>query len=868
MAHIPNREAARNALRRTAEGRLAQAGEEHRLPTPAEAEVLLHELSVHQIELEMQNEELRSAQDSLEQSRNSYARLFDEAPVGFVTLNPDLRIVRANPAAAALVRMQRAHELVGRRLALFVRPEDLPLYQRALARVLQRRGPQKAELRLQTDGAAPVWVSMEMVLTAAEDGGFNCHVALSDIGERIRLQESRARLAAIVESSDDAIVGRDLDGIVTSWNQAAERLFGPSEEQAIGSTMDTLIPQRRRDEEVDLLRRLRRGEHIHHFESERIVRDGSAHTLSISMSPLRNSQGQVIGSSLIARDVSHRRRAEEALSQRLRQLEVLSHAGQSLIMGDLIELPLRNDLFDRVREAVGCDVHLIYTLAADGAHLHLRSLQGLPEDARARLGSVPVDDSLCGLAAQRRDYLVVNDLQASDLPAARHLREAGLRSYAGFPLLAHGRVYGVAGFASTTRDTFRGSDVMVIRSVCDQVSAMLERTRLMNDLREREQTLERADRAKNEFIATLAHELRNPLAPIRNAVSMMRRGPALDTAQRDWCREIIERQVVQMTHLLEDLLDVSRLSRHSIALRRERVELSRVLEQALEATRALMRARGHELELQAPEAPIVIDADLTRLTQVFTNLLDNAAKYTEPGGRIGVVVEPAADGARVRVRVRDNGSGITPQFLPHVFDMFARQGPGAAGEGLGIGLALARGLVELHDATIEASSEGPGRGSEFVVSLPIAAPLRAPGASAPQDAPLLPRLRMLVVDDNVDAAQTLGAVLELEGQDVRLAYDAEQALLVSDAWTPEVAVLDIGLPDSDGYTLCRELRARAALRPGTARLVVVACTGWGQAQDLARAREAGFDAHLVKPIDPIAILQAVAAARAGAAPAV
>ena len=851
-----------------AEGRLAQAGEDQLLPTPAEAEILLHELSVHQIELEMQNEELRTAQGALEQSRNSYARLYDEAPVGFVTLGPEMRILRANRSAAALLGVNRSDELTGRRLALFVRQADLPLYQRALARVLQRRGPQKTELRLRTDAAAPVWVSMEMVLVAAEDGGgSNCHVALSDIGERVRLQESRARLAAIVESSDDAIVGRDLDGIVTSWNQAAERLFGPSAEQAIGSTMDTLIPERRRAEEVDLLRRLRRGEQVHHFESERLVRDGSARTLSISMSPVRNRHGQIVGSSLIARDVTQRRRAEEALSQRLRQLEVLSHAGQSLIMGDLAELPLRNDLFDRVREAVGCNVHLIYTLDADGAHLHLRSLQGLPEDARARLASVPVDDSLCGLAAQRRDYLVVNDLQGSDLPAARHLREAGVRSYAGFPLLAHGRVYGVAGFASTACDAFRGSDVMVIRSVCDQVSAMLERTRLMNDLREREQTLERADRAKNEFIATLAHELRNPLAPIRNAVSMMRRGPALDTAQRDWCREIIERQVVQMTHLLEDLLDVSRLSRHSIALRRERVELSRVLEQALEATRALMRARGHDVELQAPQTPIVIDADLTRLTQVFTNLLDNAAKYTEPGGRIGVVVEPSADGARVRVRVRDNGIGINPQFLPHVFDMFSRQGPDAASEGLGIGLALARGLVELHDATIEASSAGPGRGSEFVVNLPVAGPLRAPGTSAAQDAPLLPRLRMLVVDDNVDAAQTLGAVLELEGQDVRLAYDAEQALLVADAWKPEVAVLDIGLPDSDGYTLCRELRGRAAQHPGATRLVVVACTGWGQAQDLARAREAGFDAHLVKPIDPIAILQAVAAARAGAAPA-
>ena len=320
----------------------------------------------------MQNEELRLAQDALEQSRDRYARLFERS-AGRLR-HPQLRRCASFEPIAPRQRCCAPGGLKrwsdgGSHCSCAT--TTCRLFQRALARVLQRQGPQTVELRLHNEGSAPVWATMEMALTAAEDGAASCHVAISDIGERVRLQESRARLAALVESSDDAIVGRDLDGIVTSWNHAAERLFGLSAEQALGLTMDGLVPATRHGEETDLLRRLRRGEHIHHFESERIVRDGSPRALSISLSPVRNGQGQVTGSAMIARDVSQRRRAEEALSQRLRQLEMLSHAGQSLIMGELAELPLRGDLFERVREAVGCDVHMIYTLDDDRHHAAL-----------------------------------------------------------------------------------------------------------------------------------------------------------------------------------------------------------------------------------------------------------------------------------------------------------------------------------------------------------------------------------------------------------------------------------------------------------------------------------------------------------------
>ncbi|HVY37954.1 MAG TPA: ATP-binding protein [Polyangia bacterium] len=361
-----------------------------------------------------------------------------------------------------------------------------------------------------------------------------------------------------------------------------------------------------------------------------------------------------------------------------------------------------------------------------------------------------------------------------------------------------------------------------------------------------------ASRAKDEFIATLAHELRNPLAPIRNAVQILRaRGPTDPSLVRQ--RDVIDRQVQHMARLLEDLLDVSRISRAKLELRREVVDLGSVIDAAIETSRPLIEAARHELRVDVPRGELCIDGDPIRLAQVFANLLNNAAKYTRDGGLIELTAR--LDGPNVVVSVRDNGIGIAPEMLPTVFDMFAQAEPavGRAQGGLGIGLSLAKGLVELHGGTIRASSDGPQRGSEFAVTLPFVAATNR--AQRPEADPLGAAVhRVLVVDDNADNADSLGELLQLMGNDVRVAYDGEAALAAVAEFRPTAVLLDLGMPRMNGYDVCRRIRDR----PGGDKILVVAMTGWGQPEDRRRTEAAGFDRHLVKPVDPAAVMKLLA----------
>jgi len=358
------------------------------------------------------------------------------------------------------------------------------------------------------------------------------------------------------------------------------------------------------------------------------------------------------------------------------------------------------------------------------------------------------------------------------------------------------------------------------------------------------QRSEHGERRMNEFLAMLAHELRNPLAPIRNALHLMRMKGASDSTV-EWSRNVIDRQVTQLTRLVDDLLDVGRITSGKLALRRERVALDAVIEQALETSRPHLR--GYEFTLSLPPQPVWLDADPVRLAQVVSNLLNNACKFTPPGGRIRLAA--GREGDQAVVRVRDSGIGISDQHLAQVFEMFSQVGPGVGGaqSGLGIGLALALAFARMHGGTIEAQSDGEGMGSEFVVRLPAsdeAPPLTkdvAPHAS--------PVRRVLVVDDNEDGAESLAMLLRAEGHHVEVAQDGARALEAAETFRPEVVLLDIGLPGMDGYDACRAMRAR----PGGDRIVIAALTGWAQEDDHRRSRDAGFDAHLAKPVERAAL---------------
>ncbi|MBI3409406.1 MAG: MASE1 domain-containing protein [Planctomycetes bacterium] len=363
----------------------------------------------------------------------------------------------------------------------------------------------------------------------------------------------------------------------------------------------------------------------------------------------------------------------------------------------------------------------------------------------------------------------------------------------------------------------------------------------------------RADRRKDEFLAMLAHELRNPLAPIRNAVQILKM-PGVEASTLKSTRDIMERQVEHLVRLVDDLLDVSRIMRGKIELRKERIALAGAVARAVETADPAIQERGHELTVAIPPEAIFLNADPVRMAQVIANLLNNAAKYTEPGGRI--TLSAALEGREAVVRVRDTGIGIASEMLPHIFDLFvqADQSLDRSQGGMGIGLTLVRTLVEMHGGRVGVDSAGLGRGSEFFIRLP-AVQRALPRAQAPEKvrepadgaaAAPLPRRRVLVVDDNVDAAESLAMLLRLEGQEVLVAHDGPAALEAAGAVPPDLVFLDIGMPGMDGYEVARRLRRR----PGMRKITLVALTGWGQEEDRLRSLEAGFDNHFVKPVEP------------------
>lgn len=422
-----------------------------------------------------------------------------------------------------------------------------------------------------------------------------------------------------------------------------------------------------------------------------------------------------------------------------------------------------------------------------------------------------------------------------------------MRGYLAAPLVGReGRNIGLVQLSDKYKGEFTGDDESMLVQLAQTGSVAIENARLYEQLRD-------TDRRKDEFLAVLAHELRNPLAPIRNALQVIRLSN--DREVREQARTLIERQIVQMVRLIDDLMDVGRISRNKLELRKERVDLARVVQSAVETSRPLIEQMGHDLTVTLPPQPVVIHADLTRLTQVFMNLLNNSAKYTEPGGRIWLTVE--RQGSDVVVSVTDTGIGIHADKLRTVFNLFSQvEGSLSHSQGgLGIGLSLAKRLVEMHDGSVEAKSEGPGTGSTFTVRLPVLIEASQPHRrTAREEAALKSNLRILVVDDNRDSADSLGMMLRMLGNDTRTAYDGEESVAASAAFQPDVILLDIGLPKLNGYQACRRIREQ----PGGKGIVVIALTGWGQEDDVRRSHQAGFDHHMVKPVDPNALMKLLA----------
>jgi PAS domain S-box-containing protein len=617
-----------------------------------------------------------------------------------------------------------------------------------------------------------------------------------DVSERRRAEEAQARLAAIVESSQDAIVSKTLDSIIRTWNAGAERLFGYKAEEAVGRSITLIIPPERLDEEKEILARLARGERIEHYETVRVAKDGRRLEISLTISPIRDAEGRIIGASKIARDVTGRKRAEEALRASERRFRTLTaHAPVGIFQTDREG----NCLF--VNEC-WCEMAGLSPEEAQGQGW----VRALHPDDRERV--------------HEEWYTAVKAGQ----PFAAEYR---FRTPHGKVTWLQGRAVGLGDEAG------QGSDY---------IGTLIDIT----EQREAVEALREADRRKDEFLALLAHELRNPLAPLRNGLEVMRLASGKpEVVSR--ARDMMDRQLSHMVRLIDDLLDVSRISRNKMELRRSRVLLADVVSSAVEIARPAIEAAGHELTVSLPPEPVPLDADLTRLAQVFGNLLNNSAKYTEPGGRIWLTA--TREGGQVSVAVRDTGIGIPAFALPTLFDMFSqvdRSMERSAG-GLGIGLALVKGLVEMHGGTVEAASPGQGQGSTFTVRLPVPADPAEPSPGTPAeewtDSTGLKR-RILVVDDNRDSAASMAVMLRLVGNEVRTASDGLEAVELAEQFRPQVVLMDVGMPRLNGYEATRRIRER----PWGRDMTIIALTGFGQEMDRARSKEAGCDGHLVKPV--------------------
>jgi signal transduction histidine kinase/ActR/RegA family two-component response regulator len=441
---------------------------------------------------------------------------------------------------------------------------------------------------------------------------------------------------------------------------------------------------------------------------------------------------------------------------------------------------------------------------------------------------------------------------AEHYPALRHAIAAGdFEASAALPLLVHGEVIGVLGVRFNAQRTFDASERALLLTVSDLCAQALDRARLFAAERQARAAAEAASRAKDEFLAMLGHELRNPLAPISTAIQIMKlKGD--DRAHRE--RDVIERQVAHLSRLVDDLLDVSRVARGLVSLSRAPTDVAEVLSKAVEMASPLFEQRNQQLAVTTPETGLWVDADPLRMAQVVSNLLTNAAKYTPPGGHVWLSASP--ENGEAVIRVRDDGEGIRAELLPRIFDLFVQGPRGFARSegGLGLGLALVKNLVALHGGTVSATSKGPGHGSEFVVRIP-ALPVVARRAVSPEPVHVEKGSgrHILLVDDNEDARELLAEMLRTIGHRVELAPDGPSALEMLETYTPDVAILDLGLPVMDGF----ELASRIIDSLPTRRPRLIALTGYGAESDVARTRAVGFDAHLVKPVSMPVLISAI-----------
>jgi PAS domain S-box-containing protein len=673
-------------------------------------------------------------------------------------------------------------------------------------------------------------------------------------------------LAKVVESSDDAIVSKDLNSIITSWNPAAQRIFGYTAEEAIGKSIRMIIPPELQAEEDMVLAKIRAGDRVDHYETIRQRKDGQRIAISLTVSPIFDDSGRVVGASKIARDVTERQRLERVAEEHATSTAKLGEVGAT-VASTLDRETVIQKVTDTARDLTHAEFGAFFYNVRDqqaGDAYMLYALSGASRDAFAKFPHPRVTalfgPTFRGEGPVRLDDVTTDPRYGQNEPyygmPSGHLP---VRSYLAVPVKGlNGGVIGGLFFGHSQPGQFTEQHERLAIGTAAWASVALENARLYGEAQE-------ANRMKDEFLAVLSHELRTPLNAILGYARLLR-GGMLDDEQNERALETVERNSRWLTQIVEDVLDVSRIVSGKIRLDVQPVELPGVIDNAVATIQPAADAKGVKLHtLIDPRAPAV-SGDPDRLQQVVWNLLSNAVKFTPKGGRVQIRLERV--NSHVEMIISDTGIGIRRDFLPYVFERFRQgdAGPTRKTGGLGLGLSIVRHIVEMHGGTVQAASEGEGEGATFIVRLPLL--ILQPAAAKKREHPMvgsgapLPALqdltgvRVLAVDDEADSRGLLRVVLEAAGATVTTAASAAEALGLLESSPPDVLVADIGMPEMDGFDFIRHVRtlpARAA-----AQVPAAALTAFARSEDRTKALQAGFEMHLAKPVDPGELVASVA----------
>lgn len=682
---------------------------------------------------------------------------------------------------------------------------------------------------------------------------------------------AEAWLAAIIESADDAIISKTLEGVITSWNTGAERLFGYTAEEVIGKPVTILIPPDHIDEEPEILRRIRSGERVEHYETVRVGKGGRLFDISLTISPIRSSDGTIIGASKIARDISERKRAEAALAEQVEIIDSVNRLVQTLA-GELDFDKLVQAVTDAARDISGAQYGVFFyrVFNEQGESSKLFKTAGVSPEAltdfsmprRAEIfGSAFKDEGTVRLGNVKNDARYGKDAPFYGMP-----RQLNVASYLSVPVISRsGDVHGALVLGHADEDSFSERDARIVEGVAAQAAVAIDNARLFEASQraaaENEQLYRQAEESsqlKDEFLATVSHELRNPLNAIQGWAGMLRAGKipqegipkALDT---------IERNARAQTQLIDDLLDVSRIITGKLRMDVRPTDPSFFIEAAIEAVQPAAEAKGVRIQKVMDTGGASVPGDPVRLQQVVWNLLSNAIKFTPRGGRVRVLLERI--NSHVEIVVTDSGQGIPAEFLPHVFDRFrqADQRSTRNHGGMGLGLAIVKHLIELHGGSVNAVSPGTDKGATFTVRLPVVAIYQVDttaGGVHPAARSLLPPaefaerldgIKALVVDDEPDTRELLRVGLENCGAEVTVVANVAEAMRAMKSSPPDVLISDIGMAVEDGYDLIRKVRALAAKDGG--RVPAIALTAYARVEDRLKALRSGYHMHVPKPVE-------------------